>query len=191
MNALQIFKWLEPYLVAHPIIAPVLYALLHIIFAVCMIPCSPMAIIAGALWGKWLGLAISIVSAFLSSCTTFWLARIFFRQRIHAFLVKKFKKTDWFLEQVRKKGWKFVATVQLNPVAPGSTLGYLFGLTNISFLVYAFFLLLFMLPLQIILVLCGGMISQLLSGKVTWILLIVMLLSIIYLFLGVKSEGKS
>lgn len=191
MSVAQVLQWIEPYLAAHPVLAPFLYAFLHIVFAVCIIPCSPMAVIAGMLWGKWLGLGISIVSAFLASCTTFWLARIFFRQRIYAFLVKKFKKTDWFLDQTRKNGWKFVATVQLNPAAPGSTLGYLFGLTNISFLVYAFFLLIFMLPLQIILVLCGDMMPQLLSGKVTWILLLVLLLSIIYLFFGVKSEGKS
>lgn len=191
MNMSHIFEWMQVYLSAHPILAPILYAFFHIIFAICIIPCSPMAVIAGALWGKWLGLGISIISAFLASCTTFWLSRLFFRQKIYGFLVKKFKKTDWFLEQTRKNGWKFVATVQLNPAAPGSTLGYLFGLTNISFWVYAFFLLIFMLPLQIVLVLCGNVIPQFLSGKLSWIFLFIMLLIIIYLFIGVKSESKS
>ncbi len=191
MNLADIFQWMQTYLTEHAVLAPILFAFFHIVFAVCIIPCSPMAVIAGILWGKWLGLGISIVSAFLASCTTFWLSRLFFRQKVYAFLVKKFKKTDWFLEQTRKNGWKFVATVQLNPAAPGSTLGYLFGLTNISFLVYAFFLLIFMLPLQIILVLCGDLMPQLLSGKAPWILLLVTLLIIVYLFYGVKSEGKS
>ncbi len=191
MSIAEIFEWLRAYLALHPVLAPVLYAFFHIVFAVCVIPCSPMAIIAGVLWGKWLGLGISIISALLASCSTFWLSRLLFRQRVYAFLVKKFPKTDWFLEQTRKNGWKFVATVQLNPAAPGSTLGYLFGLTNISFFVYAFFLLIFMLPLQIVLVLCGDIMPQLLSGKVLWVLLLIMLLIIVYLFFGVKSEGKS
>lgn len=191
INVAQILQLLAPYLLAHPVLAPVIFACLHVVFAVCVIPCSPMAIIAGALWGKWLGLGISIFSAFLASCTTFWLSRFFFRQKVYKFLVKKFKKTDWFLEQTVKNGWKFVATVYLNPVAPGSTLGYLFGLTNISFLIYAVFLLIFMLPLQIILVLCGNFVPQFLTTKTLWVLLLVMLLSIIYLFYGVKSADKS
>ena len=187
----EFLQWMQIFLSTHPILSPILFAFFHVLFAVCVIPCSPMAVMAGLLWGKWLGLGISIVSAFLASSTTFWLSRFFFRKRVYAFLVKKFKKTDWFLEQTRRNGWKFVASVQLNPAAPGSTLGYLFGLTNISFLVYAFFLLLFMLPLQVILVLCGDIMPQLLSGKTPWILLFVTLLVIVYLFFGVKSEGKS
>ena len=191
MSLANIFEWMQAFLAHHAVLAPFVYIFVHVVCAVCVIPCSPMAVIAGALWGKWLGLGMSISAAFLSSCTTFWLARRFFHKRVYAFLVKKFAKTDWFLEQTRKNGWKFVATVQLNPVAPGSTLGYLFGLTNISFLVYACFLLVFMLPLQIILVLCGDSMPELLSGKVPWVLLLVMLCAIAYLLYGVKSESRS
>lgn len=190
MSVTNIFAWIQIYLAQHTILAPFLYTIFHVVFAVCLIPCSPMALIAGMLWGKWLGLVISIFAAFLSSCTTFWLARRFFQRRIYAFLIKRFPKTDWFLEQTRKSGWKFVATVQLNPAAPGSTLGYLFGLTKISFSVYAFFLLIFMLPLQLVLVLCGDSMPQLISGKVSWILLLVMSLGIAYLLYGVKRESR-
>jgi uncharacterized membrane protein YdjX (TVP38/TMEM64 family) len=191
MNVADIYDWMQVFLAHHSILAPILYTVFHVIFAVCIIPCSPMAVIAGVLWGKWLGLAISIFAACLSSFVTFWLARIFFRKRLYDFFSKRYKKTDWFLEQTRKNGWKFVATVQLNPAAPGSTLGYIFGLTEISFSVYAFFLLLFMLPLQIILVMCGDSLLWLLSGKAPWILLAIMLLAIVYLLYGVRREGKT
>lgn len=191
MSLAPIFDWLQIFLTQHSFLAPILYTIFHIIFAVCIIPCSPMAVIAGILWGKWLGLTISIISAFLASSTTFWLARIFFRKKIYNFLSKRYKKTDWFLEQTKKHGWKFVATIQLNPAAPGSTLGYIFGLTNISFPIYAFFLLIFMLPLQIILVLCGDSIPLLLTGKMPWIILAVMLLVILYLLYGAKRASKT
>ncbi|OGV34575.1 MAG: hypothetical protein A3E88_02110 [Legionellales bacterium RIFCSPHIGHO2_12_FULL_35_11] len=191
MSIVVIFNWLHTYLAAHPVLSPILFTIFHMACAICIIPCSPMPVIAGLLWGKWLGLGISIFAAFVSACTTFWLARIFFRKTIYAFLAKRFKKTDWFLEQTEKHGWKFVATVQLNPAAPGSTLGYLFGLTNIQFGVYAFFLLVFMLPLQIILVLCGDSMPLLLSGKTPWVLLAIMMLVIVYLFYGVRREGKA
>ncbi|MDF1757367.1 MAG: VTT domain-containing protein [Legionellaceae bacterium] len=191
MNLAEVFDWVQIFLAHHVILAPILYVVFHIIFAVCIIPCSPMAVIAGMLWGKGLGLGISILAAFLSSCTTFWLARIFFRKRVYNFLSKRYKKTDWFLEQTKKQGWKFVATVQLNPAAPGSTLGYIFGLTDISFVVYAFFLLLFMMPLQFILVLCGDSMPILLAGRTPWVLLGIMLLVILYLLNGVRRESKT
>lgn len=187
----ELLEWIQAYTSNHSILGPLVYVLVHILFAVFIIPCSPMAVIAGILWGKWLGLGISIISAFLASITTFGLSRFFLKQKIYNFLSKKFKKTDWFLEQTRKNGWKFVATVQLNPAAPGSTLGYLFGLTNINFYIYAFFLLVFMLPLQIILVIFGDVLPKIASGKISWILLLIMLSMIIYLFYGVKSAGKS
>lgn len=191
MSLAEVFAQLQSYLAVHTLLAPFVFAFFHIVFAVCIIPCSPMALIAGALWGKWLGLGISIASAFLASCTTFALARLLFRKKIYSFLVKKYAKTDWFLEQTKKHGWKFVAFTQLNPAAPGSTLGYIFGLTEISFSVYAIFLLVFMLPLQVILVLCGDSMPTLLTGKMPWLLLLVMLLVILYFVYGAKREGKS
>src|SRR3990167_8045737 len=99
MEGYLFFYWLHTYLAARPVLSPILFTIFHMACAICIIPCSPMPVIAGLLWGKWLGLGISIFAAFVSACTTFWLARIFFRKTIYAFLAKRFKKTDWFLEQ--------------------------------------------------------------------------------------------
>ena len=166
----NMFHWTHSFLVHHELLSPVAFVISHILFAIVLIPCSPMAVIAGAIWGKWLGLLISVCAAFLSSCSTFWLSRRFLKGKIYQFLKKRYPKTDWFLEQTKKHGWKFVATVQLNPAAPASTLGYLFGLTGIEFSVYAFFLILFMMPLQILLVICGDSFPKLMTGSVPWIL---------------------
>lgn len=190
MNLHALFDLIQQFLAQHAILSPVLYVLAHIVFAACFIPCSPMAVIAGALWGKWLGLGISILSAFLSASTTFWLGRVFFRQRMYAFLSKRYPKTDWFLEQTKKQGWKFVASVKLNPAAPASTLGYLFGLTTIDFKIYAFFLFIFMLPLQVLLVFCGDACPELLTGKVSWLFIAMLLGILAYLFYGMKNESK-
>lgn len=177
------YEWLHHNLALHPILAPLLYVLTHVLFAVCCIPCSPMAVIAGALWGKWLGFMISVFAAFFSSCSTFWLSRWLFKDRIYRFLSKRYTKMDWFLAQTQKHGWKFVASVQLNPAAPGSTLGYLFGLTGIDFSVYAFFLMVFMLPLQVLLVFCGDSFSSTLLGTTSWIMaLAVLITTTLYIF---------
>lgn len=181
MSLTLFFEGLEHYLALHPILAPVLFAVTHILCAVFFIPCSPMAIIAGVLWGQWLGLGISILSAFFASSTTFWLARRFFRDKLYRMLSKKYPKTDWFLEQTRQQGWRFVATVQLNPAAPSSTLGYLFGLTGIEFYVYAFFAILFMLPLQFIFVIGGHYFPSLATQHTAWFLIGITLAITIYL----------
>jgi len=190
MSVADLFHAVQLFLAHHVLLAPFVYVISHILFAVCLIPCSPMAVIAGALWGKWLGLGLSIASAFLSSCTTFGLSRYFLRNKIYTFMVKRYTKTDWFLAQTKKHGWKFVATVQLNPAAPGSSLGYLFGLTGIAFSVYAFFLILFMLPLQFILVMCGDVFPALLTGKTVWVLTTVFLIAMLYLVYRLKNEKE-
>lgn len=176
------FYWIQSVLTAHTFLSPLVYLMSHVLLAVFLIPCSPMTLIAGALWGKWLGLMLSIVSAFLSSCTTFWLSRRFLREKIHGFLSKRYAKTDWFLHQTKKHGWKFVATVQLNPAAPASALGYLFGLTGIEFSVYALFAFVFMLPLQFILVLCGDAFFAVFIRNESWVLMgLLTVLMLVYL----------
>lgn len=191
-----VYQWIQQYLVLHPLFSPLLFIFFHILFAACLIPCSPMAVIAGLLWGNWMGLAISTLAAFVSSCCTFGLSRIFLKNKIYRFFSKRYPRTDWFLESTKKHGWKFVASVQLNPVAPGSALGYLFGLTNIEFSVYARYLILFMLPLQLLLVAAGGSLSQVLnSGEISWLYLeLIIFIFAVYLVYRIyknKSIGRS
>lgn len=186
----SVFPAVQLFLTEHHVLAPFFYLLTHVLFAICLIPCSPMAVIAGVLWGKWLGLGLSVFAAFVSSCSTFVLSRFFLHDKIYRFLSQRYQKTDWFLEKTRQHGWKFVAMVQLNPAAPGSSLGYLFGLTRITFSVYAFFLLLFMLPLQLTLVICGDSFFSILQGHVSWGFLIALGLLMGYFGFGLRHEQK-
>lgn len=179
-----IFSWIQHYFVQHSILAPVVYVVLHVLFAIFLIPCSAMTVIAGVLWGKGLGLGISIFSAFLSSTVTFGLARRFLKIKVYSFLVKRYSNTDWFLAQTKIHGWKFIASVQLNPAAPASAFGYLFGLSGIEFRVYAVFSLLFMLPLQLLLVFAGNSFYKGLISNSLWLCSIVILISIaLYIFI--------
>lgn len=149
----------------HAFLATVAFVLVHIGLAACMLPCSPLTFAAGVLWGTWGGLAISIAAALLSSFTTFWLARRFFRIRVHAFLRRRFPVVDRILNATEVHGLKFIAAVQLNPALPASTFGYLFGLTNIGFPLYAGASFLFMLPLQFLLVVGGDSLGHYLLGR--------------------------
>ena len=188
-----IFEWIQHYLALHPFTSPVIYVLLHILFATCLIPCSPMTVIAGLLWGKWLGLIISVLGAFLSSCFTFGLSRVFFKNRVYQFLSKRYPQTDWFLEKTKVHGWKFVASAQLNPVVPGSVLGYLFGLTKIEFTLYAVYVILFMLPLQLLLVITGDSIPKIVdSNGSSWFVVeaVVILFLVLFVYKKMKKTKK-
>ncbi len=178
------------FLTEHPLLAPILYMVSHVIFTLFLIPCTPMAVIAGVLWGKWLGLGVSIGSALLSSSATFCLSHFFLKDKIYAFMSTRYTKIDWFLAQTKKYGWKFVAMVQLNPVALSSSLGYLFGLTDIAFFVYAVSLLIFMLPLQVLLVICGDSLFELLQGELPWLFLVTIGILLGYLGFGLRNEHK-
>lgn len=184
------FQWLQNYLLEHTLFSPVIYLVSHILFAIFLIPCSPMALLAGAIWGKGMGLGISMFSAFLSSCITFGLSRFFLKNRIYQFLSKRYSKIDWFLEQTTIHGWKFVAGVQLNPAAPASTLGYLFGLSNIPFFVYAMYLLLFMIPLQLLFVITGDSFSIVYSSQLFWPLVGILLIFFVIYFFYKKKLNK-
>jgi len=193
---------LYPLLESHPLLAPLLFVAVHVLLAVLFLPCSPMTLMAGVLWGGGYGLAISMFAAIASSATTFLLSRGFLHSRIERLLTQRYPKAARILAQAALHDWKIIAVSQVNPLMPSSTLGYVFGLSNVSFKRYIIFSALFMLPLQLLFVITGhSLINLLLSGE-RWeeALISVVLVAIVFIFgkriyikicrfLGVKNEA--
>ncbi|MHB8621943.1 MAG: TVP38/TMEM64 family protein [Sulfuricaulis sp.] len=146
----------------HRISAPVFFVLIHTLLAAFFIPCSPLTIIAGILWGQQYGILFATLGALSASCFTFIVGRYLAADYIRRHLNKA--TVTWALRQADKYGWKAVAFTQMNPVFPSSTLGYLYGLTHISFKTYIVTTLLFMLPLQIAFVSVGQSTRNILFG---------------------------
>lgn len=163
-----ILSWLIPMLSNHPFAAPVVFIGLHILMAVFFLPCSPMTLVAGALWGGVYGLAISMVAAITSSVTTFLLSRSFLHQKIERFLAHRYPKVTELLAQVAVHDWKIIAVSQLNPLIPASTLGYAFGLSQVTLKRYLFFSVIFMLPLQFLFVMTGHSVTSLFMSDGQW-----------------------
>jgi uncharacterized membrane protein YdjX (TVP38/TMEM64 family) len=137
----------------HRTIAPLIFVLLHTIAAIAFVPCSPFTALAGVLWDQPYAVLYSVTGAICAACTTFGLARTaagkFVREKL------RHKSVDWVFAQVEAHGWETVAFTQINPVFPASTLGYVFGLSRIPFRVYLVTSIVFMLPLQLIVVSFG------------------------------------
>ena len=159
-------------------VAPVLFIIIHTLAPALFIPCLPLTILSGFLWGKFYGSIFAILGAACGSGFTFMLARYlgqdFFRNRFNN------KTMNWLRHNVDKNGWKIIAFTQINPIFPASSLGYLYGLTNIPYWLYLATTLIFMLPLVILLVTFGDSMHDVLLLNDTKRLIIS------FLFMGVS-----
>jgi len=149
------FGLVHQFLAQYPLVAPILFICIHALMAALFIPCSPMTLMAGALWGQSHGIVISMIAAIVSSSTTFLLSRSFLRSKIERFLLRRYPKAALLLSRTAAHDWKIIAVAQMNPMIPASTMGYIFGLCEIPFLRYVLLSGLFFLPLQIMFVFTG------------------------------------
>jgi uncharacterized membrane protein YdjX (TVP38/TMEM64 family) len=163
-----ILGWIHPILAQHPLLGPMIFIAAHTLMAVFFLPCSPMTLLAGILWGGAYGLAISMLAALASSATTFLLSGSFLRGKIENFLIHRYPKVTELLAQTALHDWKIIAVSQLNPLVPASTLGYAFGLSPIPLRRYILFSAVFMLPLQLLFVLTGHSVIGLFVSDGKW-----------------------
>ena len=157
---------LSSWMQRHPLAAPLVFIAAHIIVAAAFLPCSPFTLLAGFLWPLPYSLFLSVVAALCASCTTFLLGRYFWSGALRTEL--KSAPLQRLLTLSDKHGWRIVAFTHINPALPSSTLGYAFGLSRISFHLYAWSAFLGMLPLQVALVGMGGTARDILLSRV-WI----------------------
>lgn len=175
---------------SYPILAPILFVLLQTIMAALFLPCSPMTLMAGALWGGVSGLLISMVASIVASATTFLLARSFLHDRIASFLVRRYPKIADLLGQIARHDWKIIGLTQINPLMPASSLGYLFGLSKVKFSRYVLWSSVFMLPLQLVFVMTGHSVTSLLISGESWYLSLFMIALIVIIQFSGKGIYK-
>lgn len=182
---------LNAILISHPVAAPVLYIGAHVLLAIFFLPCSPMTLIAGALWGGAYGLLVSMVAVTASSAATFLLSRSFLRSRIERFIARRYPKVAGLLDQVAVHDWKIIAASQLNPLIPASTAGYAFGLSRVRLVRYLVLSGIFMLPLQVLYVTTGRSVTSVFTSDGHWgILLILISLVAVVPFVGRRMYKK-
>jgi uncharacterized membrane protein YdjX (TVP38/TMEM64 family) len=149
-------------LAGHPFLAPLLFVMLQMLFSSLALPCSPLTVSAGMLWGLREGMVYSILATMCASTWTFLLGRYLLRNRLTSL-----RKSKWYLvmlEMIAKHDWKASLFVYINPVFPSSSLGFAFGVSAISmnsFLLGAF---LGTLPLQLAMVAIGEIADGRLGG---------------------------
>jgi uncharacterized membrane protein YdjX (TVP38/TMEM64 family) len=163
------------------LLAPFLLILIQVLLATFALPCSPLTVLAGALWGWRLGIFYSILATVVSSFWTFLVGRYILKSWLHG---KRFE--EWWLrisQLIERFGWKASMVAFANPILPGSSLGYIFGASSISF--KSFFLGVFLgtLPLQLIIVAIGSSAGDMAIGiklKSLFILIVFLIGALLY-----------
>ncbi len=156
-STLGVFRW---FLETHPVAAPFALVLVQILFATLVFPCSPLTFSAGVLWGLETGLVYSILATVAASTMTFLISRNVFlgSSRIRNISEKHLTSVH---NLISKYSWLSVAVAYANPVFPGSSLGYIFGLSEISLGTFVCGVFIGTIPSQIVIIYGGHIFAKL------------------------------
>lgn len=170
---------LHAFLVHHPDLAPFFLIACQVFLASFVLPCSPLTMLAGLLWGFNVAILYSVIATITGSLWTFvlsrWLLKRWISPQITPGVVQQIN------ELITRYTWRASAIAHANPAFPGSSLGYAFGMTDVSLISYAGGAILGVLPLQVMLVGLGHVLGQ--TQSTSTVQFAIMLSSLLFLFM--------
>ncbi|DAC73066.1 MAG TPA: hypothetical protein DSN98_01870 [Thermoplasmata archaeon] len=160
---------------------PLAFFVVYLGAVIATIPGTIFGVIAGALFGSFVGVILISVASTVGASLTFLIARYFARDAVARWLSKNktMKRLDTLTEE---HGMFIVGLTRLIPLFPFTLLNYGFGLTRVSFKTYLFWSWLCMLPGTIIVVVGTDALTQgLTQGRVPWVLVGVLIITVLTL----------
>lgn len=140
-NILNLKKWIEGF----GILGPLIYILLYIASTLFFLPGTPITVLGGIVFGPVKGLIYTVIGAGIGLSLAFLTARYALRNMLE----EKFKDSVVFRkidEGVQKEGWRILITTRLIPIFPFNAQNYIYGLTNINFILYSILSTIFIIP---------------------------------------------
>ena len=110
----------------------VTFIFFYIISVLLILPASWLSLLAGFLYGPYIGSFIVFISAFIGASISFFLAKQYFVKRIEI-IVSRFPKIRLLEKIINKGGLKLIILTRLSPVFPFSILNYFYGLNKVSY----------------------------------------------------------
>ena len=104
---------------------------LYAIWVTLLLPGVWASMVAGALYGLWLGSFLVFLGACLGAVLAFFLARSLLRGWVQRWLAN-FPKLHLVQKAVSREGLKLVVLTRLSPAFPFSILNFVYGLSEIS-----------------------------------------------------------
>src|SRR3989338_7362854 len=153
---LPFYKNIEYFLGSYPFLGPLVYSLLMIgAILIAPIPASPLAIIAGKVFGPWHGMLYTLVAATLGAIIAFILARYFLGEVARNHL----KSYAWHKEFSNISEYKIaylIALTRLMPQVSFDLVSYAAGLTRIRLSLFTLATFIGMIPIVFILSFLGS-----------------------------------
>ena len=125
-NFLDLFTYLDSG------IGVFVYIFIYILAVLFLLPASWLSLLAGFLYGKYLGTFIVFISAFLGASFSFYIAKKYFAIRIKE-IISKFSKFSLLEKIIQKAGLKLIILTRLSPLFPFSILNYFYGFNQIKY----------------------------------------------------------
>ncbi len=151
---------------------PAAYVLVYAVLVAAAVPATPMTVLAGAMFGSVLGVAVASLGSTLGAVLGMLAARYLLRDM----LTRRFASSTRFQRLNRMfdtQGAVIVAAMRLIPIFPFAALNYAFGLTNVRLSTYAFWSWLCMLPMTVIIVVgADAVLTGMRVGGLPWALVI-------------------
>ena len=122
----------------------VTFVFFYIFSVLLILPASWLSLLAGFLYGPYLGSIIVFLSAFIGASISFLLAKEYFFKKIET-IISRFPKIKLLEKIINKGGLKLIILTRLSPLFPFSILNYFYGLNKVSYKDFSIGLL-FILP---------------------------------------------
>jgi len=143
------------------VLAPIIFMILFIIFAVLLFPGSVLFIASGFLFGNLLGSILGVLGATLGASIAFLFSRGFGKSFVQELFENKLVRLNKYNHRLKEHGFISVLTLRLIPLFPYNGSNYALGLTKVKFLDYFFGTLIGLIPVIVILVYLGDSIANL------------------------------
>lgn len=127
--------------------AVLLYLLITIISSVALaVPGVTFAIIAGMLFGPWVGTILCSLGTTIGAGISFFVGRYFLTDSIRPLVEQNKYLKKWLLDEADTHGIFALMITRLIPIFPYNLQNFAYGITHISFTKYFIFSFLFMIP---------------------------------------------
>tara|TARA_B100000029_G_scaffold30977_1_gene29618 strand:- start:1277 stop:1897 length:621 start_codon:yes stop_codon:yes gene_type:complete len=113
-------------------IGVVLFVFIYAIWVTLLLPGVWASMLAGVLYGTWLGSAIVFLGACLGAEAAFLLGRTILRDWVQSRMMN-LPKLQAVQKAVSREGLKLVLLTRLSPAFPFSLLNFIYGLSEVSF----------------------------------------------------------
>lgn len=165
---------LKGWILSYGVYAPVVFTVVYVLVVVMALPGWPMTVLAGSLFGSFLGVVLVSGTATLAASLCFLIARYFARDSIAQWIGenKKFKRLD---QQVEKNGSLIVILTRVVPIFPFSLLNYAFGLTRVAFWPYVWWSFICMIPGTVMYVVgADAIVTAITHKRIPWALVVIL-----------------